>query len=398
MWYNSVCIKLFLLKMTEGVGSMGKNLKGKELGVGISQRKDGLYTARFTDKSGKRRQKYFKKLQECRNWLADVEFQDEHGGIDAFGDMTVDAWFGYWMENFKKGNVKNSTLKNYNDRFKHDIKPYIGNMLLSEVKPMHCQNVLNKMSGLGYCSSTIGLTKVTMYNLFDSAVENGMVNKNPVSKTVKCINAKKPKPERVLTRDEQRTFLEFVSGRSHSNQYALVLQTGLRAGELAGLKWQDIDFGRGVLHVARTVDYRTNSGEWDIRSPKSKAGMRDIPLTKDAIQILRQQQLKMRALDVIPLQYRDFVFLSKNGNLIKNSTYNKDLARICNASGIRHFSMHTLRHTFATRCAESGMQPKTLQSILGHGDINVTMNIYVHCTEEQKAQEIRNIESGLCVV
>ena len=83
--------------MTEGVGSMGKNLKGKELGVGISQRKDGLYTARFTDKSGKRRQKYFKKLQECRNWLADVEFQDEHGGIDAFGDMTVDAWFGYWI-------------------------------------------------------------------------------------------------------------------------------------------------------------------------------------------------------------------------------------------------------------------------------------------------------------
>lgn len=186
--------------------------------------------------------------------------------------------------------------------------------------------------------------------------------------------------------------------KSNYNQYALVLQTGLRVGELAGLKWQDIDFDKGVLHVARTVDYRTNSGEWEIRSPKSKAGIRDIPLTKDAIQILRQQKMKMQALDIIPIKYRDFVFLSKNGNLIKNSTYNRDLARICDVSGIKHFSMHVLRHTFATRCAESGMQPKTLQSILGHGNINVTMNIYVHCTDEQKVQEVKNIESGLCVV
>ena len=72
---------------------MGKDLKGKELGVGISQRKDGLYTARFTGKDGKRKQKYFKKLQECRKWIADAQFEDEHGGINASSDMTVDAWF-----------------------------------------------------------------------------------------------------------------------------------------------------------------------------------------------------------------------------------------------------------------------------------------------------------------
>ena len=80
---------------------MGKNLKGKELGVGISQRKDGLYPARFTDKLGKRRQKYFKKLQECRNWIADAQYKDEHGSIDASGDMTVDAWFDYWIGEIK---------------------------------------------------------------------------------------------------------------------------------------------------------------------------------------------------------------------------------------------------------------------------------------------------------
>ncbi len=105
---------------------MGKSLKGRELGIGISQRKDGLYTARFTGKDGKRHQKYFKKVQECRNWLADAQFQNEHGSISAWEDMTVSAWFDYWIENFKAGNIKTRTLQNYKDRFKHNIADCIG--------------------------------------------------------------------------------------------------------------------------------------------------------------------------------------------------------------------------------------------------------------------------------
>lgn len=377
---------------------MGKDLKGKELGVGISQRKDGLYTARFTGRDGKRRQKYFKKLQECRKWIADAEFEDEHGTINAFRDMTVGAWFGYWIENVKEGNVKTRTLQNYKDRYSHNIAPYIGGMLLPDVKPMHCQNVLNQMAKEGYCSSTIGLTKITMATLFESAVENQLVCSNPVSKTIKCTGGKGPKHERVLTKEEQRIFLEAVKGKGNYNQYALVLQTGLRAGELAGLKWSDIDFDNKTINVARTVDYRTNGPGWEIRSPKSKAGRRDIPLTAEAVRILENQKRKMQPGSALTATYHDYVFLSKNGNLIKNSTYNKDLERICGKTGLEHFSMHTLRHTFATRCAESGMNPKTLQSILGHSKISVTMDIYVHCTGDQKAEELMGIEDSLLVV
>lgn len=377
---------------------MGKNLKGRELGAGISQRKDGLYTARFTDRDGKRRQKYFKKLQECRNWLADAQFEDEHGNINACKDMAVSPWFDFWIENFKSGNVKTRTLQNYKDRFTHNIKGYIGNMLLSEVKALHCQGVLNKMAESGYCASTIKLSRITMYSMFESAVENGLLAKNPVPKAVKCINGKKPKAGRVLTIDEQISFLEAVKGKSNYNQYALVLQTGLRVGELTALKWCDIDFENKLLHVARTIDYRTDSGEWEIRSPKSQSGIRNILLSNEAICILKNQRQKMQPLNVIPIEYHDFVFLSKNGNPVKNSTYNKDLQRICKKTGIAHFSMHTLRHTFATRCAESGMQPKTLQSILGHSNISVTMDIYVHCTDDKKATEMENIASMLKVI
>lgn len=95
---------------------MGKDLKGEELGVGICQRKDGLYTARFVSKrTGKSVQKYFPKLQECRKWYADVRFEDEHGGINASGDMTVTAWFDYWIENRKGEPTKNSAY--YHNEF-----------------------------------------------------------------------------------------------------------------------------------------------------------------------------------------------------------------------------------------------------------------------------------------
>lgn len=150
--------------------------------------------------------------------------------------------------------------------------------------------------------------------------------------------------------------------------------------------------------MARTIDYRSPGVGWDVRNPKSKAGMRSIPLTKEAVRILEAQKKKMLSANASSIKYREFVFLSSNGNPIKNSTYNKDLDRICRKAGLEHFSMHTLRHTFATRCAELGMNPKTLQAILGHSNINVTMDIYVHCTSDQKARELKNIEGFLCVV
>ncbi len=375
---------------------MGKDLKGKELSAGISQRKDGLYTARFTDRNGKRRQRYFKKLQECRKWIADARFEDEHSDINAVGDMSVSAWFDYWIENFKTGNVKQKTIQNYKDRFRLNIKPCMGDMMLSDVKPLHCQNVLNMMAKDGYCTSTIKLSGITMRTLFGSAVENGLIMKNPVSSKSDHAKGAESKPKRVLTIGEQRSFLNAVDGKSNYNQYALVLQTGIRTGELAALTWEDVDFEKRMLHIRKTADDR--SGKWDVRSPKSKAGIRAIPLNDEALRILKNQKEKMRSLAVVPLEYHDHVFLSGNGNLIKNSTYNKDIRRICKTAGIAHFSMHTLRHTFATRCAEAGMQPKTLQTILGHSNISITMDIYVHCTEDKKHNEMNEVAAKLKVV
>lgn len=371
---------------------MGKDLKGKELGTGICQRKDGKYAARFTGKNKKRIEKHFQSVREAKRWLAEAKYEDEHSNISAVSSMTVDAWFEYWITEIKGNNVRPNTIRNYKERYFHNIKEYLGKMLLCEVKPLHCQNVLNQMAKENYCNSTIAQTSTTMYCFFDSALENEMIAKNPVTKAVKCTSGKKSKEKRVLTLEEQKLFLDAVKGSSNYNQYAFLLQTGLRIGELIGLRWSDIDFKKNIVHIRRTMEYRHSVGEWRIGEPKSKSGYRDVPLTEEAIRILRNQQEKNSKLKVVSIEFADSVFLSRKGEPTKNSAYDSKLFYYCDKAGIARFSVHTLRHTFATRCIEAGIRPKTLQEILGHSNLSITMNLYVHVTEDEKEKEMKKLE------
>lgn len=377
---------------------MGKDLKGKELGTGICQRKDKKYTARFTGKNQKRIEKHFQSVREAKKWLAEAKYEDEHSNISAASSMTVDAWFEYWINEIKGNNVRPNTVRNYKERYAKNIKAYLGKMLLCDVKPLHCQNVLNQMAKENYRNSTIVQTSITMFGLFSSALENDMIIKNPVTKTVKCTSGKESKEKRVLTVDEQKLFLDTVKGTSNYNQYAFLLQTGLRIGELIGLKWSDIDFKKNVVHIRRTMEYRHSVGEWRTGEPKSKAGYREVPLTQEAIRILKNQQEKNSKLKVVSLKFADSVFLSRNGEPTKNSAYDTKIYYYCKKAGIENFSVHTLRHTFATRCIEAGMRPKTLQEILGHSNLSITMNLYVHVTEDEKEKEMKKFEGIYNVV
>lgn len=377
---------------------MGKDLRGKELGIGISQRKDGLYTARFTDKSGKRRQQYFKKLQECRNWLADAQFQNEHGNINASANMTVDAWFEYWIKEIKEKTVRWSTLRNLKDRYNKNIKDILGKMIVSEVKPMHCQNVLNVMDNNGYSGTSMEITRGTMSAMFSDACENGIISSNPITKSVKCPK-KKNKNTRVLTLEEQKKFLEVAKESVNYNHFLFILQTGVRSSELRGLKWNDIDFQNRIIHIRRNVTHDSNNSRFIIGELKTSSGQRDIPMTKTAYEVLMElkNQKEKRKQKVISFEFADHVFLNRNGKLLPNSNYDRYLARLCEKAGIEKISMHTLRHTFATRCIESGMKPKTLQKILGHANITMTMDLYVHVTEDEKEREMKKFEE-MCVM
>ncbi len=376
---------------------MGKDLRGKELGVGIRQEKNGLYSGRFVDRNGKRRHRRFKKLQECRQWMADATYLNEHGNILNGSDILVSAWFENWID-IKRKSVRPNTVKIYTERYHHNIEPVIGDILLSEVKPIHCQKIFTQMAEEGYRTTSLNQTRIALYNMLEFARENDAILVNPCKKSVKSNIGKSSPKKEALTREIQKKFLEQAAGQSYEYQYRFILQTGLRTGELTGLKWDDIDFEGRTIHVRRTMGWWYQTQEWKEGPPKSKTGYRAVPLTDEAIYILRKQKEKNRRLKVCPIQWKDFVFLCQQGTPVKNTTYDTALFSICDKAGIPRFSMHILRHTFATRCIEGGMKPKTLQMILGHSNISITMDLYVHTTDTEKQKEIGMVADALQVI
>lgn len=375
---------------------MGKDLRGKEIGEGIYQQTNGTYCARFVDRFGKRRTKRSKKLQEVKQWLADATYINEHSDIEQATNMMVDAWFEYWID-IKRKTVRPNTVRNYRERYYRNIQKVIGKKLLTEVKPIHCQNIFTKMAEEGYRTSTLYQTRITLYNMLEFARENDVILNNPCKRSVKSNMGKPSQKKKALTVETQKRFLQQVKGQSYENQFRFILQTGLRTGELVGLKWEDVNFENKTLKIERSMEYRYSVGEWRVGEPKSKSGYRTIPLTDEAIRILMAQKKKNMKIKEISIEWVDYIFLSRKGEPVKNSTYDTALFKICEKAEIDKFSMHVLRHTFATRCIEGGMIPKTLQKILGHSNIGITMNLYVDITEEQKQKEIDIVACALNV-
>lgn len=375
---------------------MGKDLKGKELGKNLSQEKSGLYVARFVDRFGKRQSKRFKKLQEARQWVATSLDLDERSDLMHPHDLSVDAWFKEWIE-LKKASVRIGTIETYSSYYNNSIKTEIGDMKLVDVKPMHCQRILTKMDENGYHQGTIKHVRIILYGLFDGARENDIILSNPMKRSLKIEMGKPQKTREALSVDDQKKLFKNLIGHKYENQYCFAMQTGLRVGELVGLKWEDVDFKNRTLKIQRTMKYLYAEKKWRSGPPKSQAGKRIVPLNDTAIDLLKRQQEKNSNLKVIPIEYKDYVFIDESG-IIKYNSYDAALSWVCKKIGIKPITMHILRHTFATRCVQSGMAPKTLQTILGHSSINVTMDLYVHTTEEEKIREMDRVSEMLKVI
>lgn len=390
---------------------MGKNLKGRECGRGICQRKDGLYSARYSDQYGKRQEKYFSTLPEARNWLKQAkEAPIPQDSLFVPNDMTVDAWFEFWITNIV-GDLAPNTRRNYRERYTRNIQPVVGNMRLVDVRPMYCKIVLNRMEDT-YAGSTIRQAYIAMGTMFKAAVVNGLIPSHPMegvrfNKPIRAVD-----DIHFLTVEEQAKFLE-IAKRSHNyHQYALILETGLRTGEIIGLTWDAINWEQRTLTVNKTLEFRHKQHEWRAGPPKTKQSYRTIPLTNRAYEILQSARVKwetgkksdtlskvltytdMRTGQKSSMTMADLVFINyRTGEPAKNSSYDTHLYKLCDEAGIKRFCMHALRHTYATRAIESGMQPKVLQKLLGHASIKTTMDRYVHVTDESMKKAVQQFET-----
>ncbi len=265
---------------------MGKSLRGKECGKGICQRKDGLYSARFVSSEGKRRVKCFSSLPEARNWLEDTKYADRHEDVFAPPDMTVTEWFEFWISHIV-GDLAPNTKRNYRERYEYNVKPVIGKMRLTDVKPMHCKKVFIQMDA-DYAGSTIRQAYITMGTMFKAAKMNDLITKHPMDGVRYTKPVQAPDDIHFLTRDEQIRFLEVAKRSRNYNQYALILETGLRTGEMIGLTWDAIDFQNRTLTVNKTLEYRHKQHFWRAGPPKTQQSYRTIPLTNRAYEILEK--------------------------------------------------------------------------------------------------------------
>lgn len=371
---------------------MGKDLNGKELGANLSQRKDGRYEAKYTDNFGKRHSIYGAKLNIVRKQLNEALYKVEHNIYSHNVQFTLDEWFDIWINNYKKRNIKETTLNRYIRYYKNNVKNFIGNMKLSAIKQIHIQSLFNNEYNSRLSQSTQRHLYSFLRSIFNYAVINDYIAKNPV---VNIIFNSSKNNTRVLSLEEQQLFLKYARGYTYYNLYVFLIYTGCRIGEALALTWADIDFENNHINISKTYgknyNYTTNCTEEYTHSPKTSTSERVIPMHD----IVKAVLCKMKTYN----SDCHLVFHTKNNTHLRaDDVWNniqvitKKINKEYSYEKIRNFSPHSLRHTFATNCFESNINAKVVQSYLGHTNLKMTMDLYTHVSQEKKQQDIKKLK------
>ena len=394
------------------------------LKTGESQLENGSYVFRWTDKIGKRRAAYAPTLDQLREKEEQI-LVDQHDGIRADKkSMTVNDLFDLWKD-LKRG-LKDSTYQNYVYMYDLFVRPTFGKNRLSTVKKSDVRKFYNRLVDDKILKiATVDIIHNVLHQTFQVAVDDGFIRQNPTDnmmRELKLAHGNDGEKRQALTIPQQKLFIDFMLRTPRYRHwypiFFIMMNTGMRVGKITGLRWRDIDLEKGTISVNHTLVYYNHRDEkgcyFSINTPKTKAGTRIIPMTEEVKKafLMEKEYQKEAGIESVGRVegYDDFIFVNQYGNVQHQGTLNKALQRImrdCNGEVLDnalegetpdllpHFSCHILRHTFATRLCESGINLKFVQSILGHVDITTTMNIYVSVTAETQLKEINAFEDYL---
>lgn len=369
-----------------------------------------LWCAQYTY-NGKRKTLYGKTKKIVRDKLDEqLKLIEQNIDIDA-QDQTLGEWLDYWLETYMKNSIRLSTYICYEVAIRCHIKPKIGTIKLKNLTTSILQEFFNdeykngRVDGRGEGMSVKSLKN--FYNLLhyslQKAVETDVLIKNVVL-GVKLPKSE-PKEERVLSAEEQRKILKAAREYQHSAGFAVVLNlfTGMRIGEILALQWCDIDTERRLLTVnktaARLKTYDDNSptaSKIVIGKPKSKNSNREVPLLGslyDELMEYKVKQIADKAAAGIEFRETDTIICNRDFGILDKRGFSKIFDRICKKAEIPHANVHSMRHTFATRSLESGMDVMVLSRILGHAQASTTLNKYGHCLPDHKRESIDKLDT-----
>lgn len=386
--------------------------KGRILHTGESQRKDGKYLFKYVDAFGKTRSKYSWRLtpsdvtpkgKRDKLSLREIEQQirlDIADGIDTIGGK-ISLCQLYAKQNTQRANVKKSTQTQRKHLMRLLEEDELGARSIDSIRLSDAKEWALRMKKKGYGYQSISNYKRSLNASFRIAIADDLVRKNPFDFKLNEVLEDDTKTRPVLTEEQEENLLSFVSMdrvyRKYYDVIVILLKTGLRISELCGLTKQDIDLRNGIIHVNHQLLYSKGTGYY-IETPKTKSGVRDVPMSEEVKQAFeRVMERKQKSKPITIDGYSYFLFLNGKGEPMTNNYYTTTFSNLTkkynryNQDKLPKITPHILRHTFCTRLANKNMNPKSLQYIMGHSNISITLNLYAHVSMESVKEELRNM-------
>ena len=390
-----------------------KDNKGRRLATGESQDKDGRYRYKYNDSFGKRKSVYSWRLTESdpypKGKRKDISLREKEKEVEkalrnavatSGGNMTVLELVQKYIS--QKRGVKHNTQANYNFVINVIKKEDFGAKRIDTIKLSAAKTWLIKLQDDGRGYSSIHSIRGVVRPAFQMAVDDDLINKNPFEFQLATVVVNDSVTREAITRKQQREFLRFIKADKHFCKYYdgiyILFHTGLRVSEFVGLTINDIEFDKERIKVDHQLQ-RTRNMKYEILTPKTEKGERYVPMQKDVADCFRRiiQNRKHPKIEPMIDGYSGFLFLDKNDVPMVALHWEKYFQHIREKyNSIYKVQMpcitpHVCRHTFCSNMAKSGMNPKTLQYIMGHSDIGVTLNTYTHLQFEDALVEMKKV-------
>lgn len=378
---------------------MAKERRAKGDG-GIYRRKDGRWAGQYvvdTLEGPKRRYVYGKTRKEAAAKLREAMANRDKGLTFDTANSTLADFLDRWLSDSVRDSVRPQTLESYAYLVRIHIRPALGRIKLKTLSPAHVQRFYRAKLDQGLSGRTVQYIHVVLHRGLKQAMRWGMVPRNV------CDAVDPPRPARKeirpLTADQARALLTAACGDRLEALYVLAITTGLRQGELLGLRWEDVDLDRAILQVRQTLVSSSQDGRLSFSAPKTAKGRRSVTLTAAAVKALRGHRARQKhewASTTRAWTDMGLVFPSCVGTpLNPKNVLRRSFRPLLKQAGLPTIRFHDLRHTCATLLLARNVNPKIVQEMLGHANISITLDTYSHLLPGMQAPAVDAMQDVL---